>query len=50
MLCFKNNMCVTKYLLKLLLLIQKIIIVAVFLLAKAYHLLSAGDGEGDWEL
>lgn len=50
MLCFKNNMCVRKYFLKLLLLIQNIIIVGVFLLAKAYQLLSAGGGEGDWEL
>lgn len=44
MLCFKNNMCVRKYFLKLLLLIQNIITVGV-LLAKAYQLLSAGDGE-----
>lgn len=50
MLCFENIMCARKYFLKLLLLIQNIIIVGVFLLAKAYQLLSTGDGEGDWEL
>lgn len=49
MLCFKKNMCVRKYFLILLLLIQNIIIVGVFLLAKAYQLLSAGDGEGNWD-
>lgn len=50
MLCFKNNISVRKYFLKLLLLIQNIIIVGVLLLAKVYQLLSTGDGEGDWEI
>lgn len=49
MLCFKNNISVRKYFLKLLLLIQNII-VGVLLLAKVYQLLPAGDGKGDWEL
>lgn len=50
MLCFKKNICMRKYFLILLLLVQNIIIVGVFLLAKAYQLLSAEDGEGNWDL
>lgn len=48
MLCFKNNICGRKYILKLLLLMQNIVIVSAFLLFKA-KLLSTGDGEGEWE-
>ena len=49
MLCSKNNICGRKYVLKLLLLMQNIIIVSVCLLFKAYKLLSVGDEEGEWE-
>lgn len=48
MLCFKNNICGGKYVLKLSPLTQDIVIVSVFLLFKAYELLSIGDGEGEW--
>lgn len=49
MLCLKNNICGRQYILKLLLLMQNIIIVSVFLLLKAYRLLSTGDEEREWE-
>lgn len=45
MLYFKNNVCGRKYILKLLLLTQNIIIVSAFLLFKDCKFLSLGNGE-----
>lgn len=50
MLRFKNNTCVRKYFFKALASNTEHNNIGVFLLAKACQLLSAGDGEGEWEL